>query len=149
MTTQEEKIIYRKHRDYSRYALGAAARYWHMEVSDVECFSCIIGHSRESFRLSKYVQILNSTRGYDIFFEPDIYGCTYPMVSRGGLSLAYLANREEKENIGLLLEAGAVPDEDYTKFRYGDSNGVWEYLQEVYTEFRRKKMAKPAFSVHN
>jgi hypothetical protein len=140
---QQKPVLYKSF----RYHADESTAFWYIEVSD---FACVYNYNRwelPGVPVTDYAKILNSTRGHDIVYFPiPVYYMSevHTVVSRGGLSLACMANTGNKSAIKILVEAGALPDEAFTKFRYGESSGVWEYLQEVYKEFHGRKMAKPA-----
>lgn len=145
-TPEKDKVAYGPYSTYSRYAQSKSHVHSYMEDSDVRCSRWMNGLS-DGLKLSEYASILDSTRGHDILFRPlrgDIKNVYHPVVSRGGVSLSILAHSKKSIKIKTLLEAGAVPDQYYTNFRWGNDSEEWDYLSKLYTEYQGRKKAKPA-----
>jgi hypothetical protein len=158
--TQEKEII---HVQYDCYSIGsrdsgrAQRRLFHIEKMEMRC--CKIGILHKEY-VEDYISLLETTkegskieldvRGLDVGFRD-----VPVIVPRGGYILGMLAmlaeeEEEEKENnamIKKLLSEGATPCQDVTTWEFGQK--AWLKLTEVIKEHEGRKMAKPAFSVHN
>jgi hypothetical protein len=153
MTTQKEENVL-----YGHYAMGSlesnrmCRRRFAIENADVLCNTLIYDLDNYKTPVDDYVMELCSTSTQEICIPPpppvaELYGKTYTIVPRGAATLAFLAHKEKIDPIKKLFSAGATPCKEYTIWYYGEDTWLW--LSEVLKEYHSRKMAKPAFSVHN
>ena len=138
ITQQEKKVTYGLYKAYSRYAPGPSFIMFYAEDADILCNNRVVGKA-DGISLSEYSGILDSTRGQDVNKLGE-----YQHVSRGGVTLASLSRVKCKLLIQKLIQAGAVPDEEFTTYLFGDNSEEWDYLSKLYLEYLTRKRAKPA-----
>lgn len=152
MTTQQEETVIVQ---YQSYQIGSVESY-HMlkrlfciDEADIRC----VGRKSPigDYEVDEYIALLETARESEIKVETrgleyaELYNAV--VVPRGSYTLAWLAKEKNNPLIKKLLSAGAISNEELTMWACGTP--AWQYLSEVLKEHEGRKMAKPAFSVHN
>lgn len=114
---------------------------FYYEVEDEICLNGISCYNDDN-AIDKYANLLRETRDYIPPFTPAETE-TYRVLSRGAVTLSWLAQYRMKNHITTLIQSGAVPDREYT-ILYHDNDKVWEYLEDIYKSIQGRKFLKPA-----
>lgn len=151
MTTQEEETIIVQYQMYRMSSVESNHKLKRMFCIDEADIRCRKMSPIRDIGVDEYIALLETARHSETNLETrgleyvELYSAT--VVPRGSYILAWLAKEENKPMIKKLLSAGATPHEELTIWVCGQL--AWMYLSGVLQEFQGRKMAKPAFSVHN
>ena len=101
---------------------------WH-EVEDEICLNDICSFNDES-SIDRYAKLLIKTKDYIIPLKYTEKGY-HRIIPRGAVTRAWLAINRLKDHIITLIQAGAVPDKEFTMI-YHENYEAWEYLEDIY-----------------